>query len=254
MNRLRMLAALVSAGALAACGEKTIQNITGVVPNSSVKFFNFGVNAPQVNFYADTVKLTAISSTDTVESTTGVKYGGASSGGYYSGLDAGQYTLEGKIASTTDKGLTVASVAAQLEAGKKYSFYMSGIYNTGSKTVEAFVVEDDVPDAFDYSTAYVRFVNAISNANPMTLYAKNDSSLVESPVGAAVAYKSAGAFTPLPQGAYDLNTRYVAGGANVISRAAVSFLAGHYYTITAFGDITASSGTNKPALDNTANR
>jgi len=249
-----MLVALVSASALAACGEKTIQNITGVVPTASVKFFNFGVNAPQVNFYADTIKLTAISSTDTVESTTGVKYGGASSGGYYSGLEAGQYTLSGKIASTTDKGLAVANVPAQIDAGKKYSFYMSGIYDANGKTVDAFVVEDPVPDAFDYTSANVRFVNAISNAAPMTLYAKNDSSLVEVAIGSTVAYKAAGAFTAVPQGAYDLSTRYAGSGTNVITRAAVSFLAGHYYTITAYGDITAASGTNKPALDNTANR
>ena len=254
MNRLRVLAALLSAGALAACGEKTIQNITGVVPNASVKFFNFGVNAPQVNFYADTIKVTAINSTDTVESTTGVKYGAASAGGYYSGIEAGQYNLTGKIAATTDKGLVVATVPTQISAGKKYSFYMSGIYNTTSKSVEAFVVEDPVPDTFDYSTAYVRLVNAVSNAAPMTLYAKNDSSLVEVPVGATVAYKSAGAFTALPQGAYDLNTRYAGSNTNVITRTAVSFLAGHYYTITAYGDITATTGTNKPALDNTANR
>src|SRR5690349_21248447 len=140
MNRLRMLAALLSAGALAACGEKTIQNITGVVPNASVKFFNFGVNAPQVNFYADTVKFTAISSSPTVESTTGDKYGGVSSGGYYSGIEARQYTLSGKIAATTDKGLAVANVPTQIDAGKKYSFYMSGIYDANAKTVDAFVV------------------------------------------------------------------------------------------------------------------
>jgi hypothetical protein len=122
--------------------------------------------------------------------------------------------------------------------------------------VEAFVVEDPFPAEIDYSVAHVRFVHAISNANPMTLYASNTTTGAEAAVGAEVAYKSAGAFTALPNGVYDLNTRYAGLTTNAITRTGVSFVAGRVYTISARGDITVVSTTaaDRPFLDNTTNR
>jgi hypothetical protein len=256
MKKTIAIAVLLCAGALTACDENAVQDITGPLATSRVKFFNFGVNAPGVHFYANTAKMTAISSTSGVESTTGTVYGGVGSGGFYSAIAPGSYDLTGKIAATTDKDLVIAKVTGSLEAGKSYSFYMSGFYNTTSKTVEAFVVTDDYPAAVDYSTSYVRLVNAISNANPMILYAKNTTTLAEVPVGAAVAYKGAGAFVAVPAGVYDISTRYSGSTTNAISRTALSFSAGRVYTITARGDITVTSttATNRPILDNTANR
>lgn len=255
MRRYRALAALLCAAALAACDGNGVQDITGTLPAAQVKFFNFAPNSPSVNFWANDVKMTAISSTKVdTESTLGTAYGSAAAGGYYTGIAAGQYTLSGKITATADQGLAIASLPASLEAGKMYSYYLSGIYDGTAKTAESFIVEDPVPAQFDYSKAYVRFVNAISNANPMILYAKNDSSLVEGPIGDAVAYKAAGTFTAVDPGVYDLNARYPNTATDVITRTTVSFAAGRVYTIAARGDITASSGTNKPALDNTPNR
>jgi hypothetical protein len=133
---------------------------------------------------------------------------------------------------------------------------MSGFYDAVAKTVDGFVVEDPFVAPTDFSVATVRFVNAISNANPMTLYAKHTTTLNEVAVGAAVAYKGAGAFTALPSGVYDLSTRYTDSTTNAISRTAVSFSGGRVYTIGARGDITVTSttATNRPFLDNTANR
>jgi hypothetical protein len=209
-----------------------------------------------VNFYAGNQKVTATSSTTGVEATTGVSYGAVGSGGFYSALAPGQYQLQGKIAATTDKDLTISNVAANLEDGKHYSFYQSGFYNTTAKTVEAFVVEDDFPMEFDWSVAYVRFVHAISNAQPMTLYVRNTTTSAETAVNGLVAYRSAGEFVALPPGGYDLFTRYAGSSTNAISRTAVAFAAGKVYTITARGDITVTSttATNRPFLDNTANR
>lgn len=256
MNRHGSIAVLLCAAVLASCDKNAVQDITGPLPGAAVKFFNFGVNAPGVNFYANDTKMTAISSTSGTESVTGTVYGGVGDGGFYSAIAPGQYTLTGKIAAATDKDLAVASVAAPIANGKYYSYYVSGFYNATTKTVEAFVVEDPVPATIDYTVAYVRFVNAISNSGAMTLYAKNTTTNTESAVGADVAYKSAGAFTSLPSGVYDLNTRVTGSSTNVISRAAVSFSAGKVYTISSRGDITVASATatNRPILDNTANR
>lgn len=272
MTIQRSLALLAGAVVLAGCSfeKNTVQDITGPVSGANVKFFNFGVNAPGVNFYANDTKVTAISATGCVapndtttvcrttgmESTNGTAYGAAGNGGIYSTVVPGSYTLTGKIAAATDKDLAISQITANIEAGKSYSFFLSGFYNTTAKTVDGFVVEDAYPAAIDYSVTYVRFVNAISNSDAMTLYAKSTTTSTESAVGAAVAYKSAGAFVALAPGAYDLNTRLSGSTANAITRAGVSFAAGHVYTITSRGDITVTSttATNRPQLDNTANR
>jgi hypothetical protein len=256
MKRYLSLAVLMSAALLTACEKNAVQDITGTVPGSAVRFFNFGVNAPSVNFYANDRKMTAISSATGTESTNGTAYGSVGSGGYYSGIEPGQYTFFGKISATTDKDLAIASIPGTLADGKNYSVYLSGFYNTAAKTVDGFIVEDAYPAAFDYTVAYVRFVNAISNSNPMTLYAKNQTTGTETAVGAVVAYKNGGAFIALPGGFYDLGARVAGSATNAISRTAVQFVNGKTYTISARGDMTvvSTTATNRPFLDNTANR
>lgn len=259
MTRYSSIAALLFASLLAACGTKEVQSLTGTDPQGRVRFFNFGVNAPSVNFYADGTKMTAIQSTTGTESTAGIAYGVVGANGAYSTIDPGPHALTGKIAATTDKDLAISSVNTTIEDGKYYSFYMSGIYNTSTKNVEGFVVEDNFAIPTDTTLATVRFAHAISNANPMTLYAKSTVTAVETVVGAEVAYKGVGAFVTLPAGAYDLSTRYTGSSTNVLTRPAVSFVARKVYTITARGDITvapstACAATNRTCLDNTANR
>jgi len=76
-------------------------------------------------------------------------------GGAYATIDPGPHTLTGRIAAATDKDLAVSSVNTTIEDGKYYSFYMSGFYNTTTKTVEGFVVEDNFPIPTDL-TEYIR--------------------------------------------------------------------------------------------------
>ena len=257
MNRNASLAVLLCAAALAACEKNAVQDLTGPLPSASIRFFNFGVNAPSVNFYADETKMTGVLSTTNAELTTGVGYGGVGAAGYYSGIDPGEYTVSGRItAAGDDKKRPISNVPVTIEAGKTYSFYQSGFYNTTAKTVDGFVVEDPFIPEFDYAVAYVRFVNAISNSEPMTLHVTDDNTGEAFVVGGAVPYKSAGQFTALPNGVYDLATRHTGSSTDVIIRANVSFSAGRIYTITARGDMTvvSTTATNRPFLDNTTNR
>jgi uncharacterized protein DUF4397 len=263
---------LLCAAMLASCDKNAVQDITAPHPaGARIKFFHFGVNAPGVNFYANNAKMTAISSTTCAtltdanremcttvgaESTTGVVFGGAGSGGFYSAIEPGQYTLAGKIAAATDKDLAISNVQATVADGKFYSYYLSGIYNTTARTVDAFVVEDALPASIDYAVAHVRFVNAISNSNAMTLFARHSVSGAESAVGGAVTYKGAGAFVALPPGVYDVSTREAGSATNVITRTTLSFESGRVYTISSRGDMTVTSGTaaTRPQLDYTPNR
>ncbi len=258
MKNLRTLAMLAGVAALVGCDKNAVQidSITAPISGARVKFFNFGINAPGVNFYAGTSKVTAISSTTGVESTNGVAYGAVGAGNLYLALPAGQVTVASKIAAATDKDLTISTVPATLVDGKAYSVYLSGFYDATAKQVEGFVVEDVFPANFDFTQALVRFVNASPNSSPMQLFAKNSATSLESSVGSAVAYKAGGGFVGLPSGAYDLNTRTTGSGVNAITRTAVSFLAGRVYTVTARGDMTiiSTTATNRPFLDNSVNR
>ena len=113
MKKPIALAVVLCTTLLASCGDAIVQNINGPVATSRVKFFNFGVNSPGVNFYANTQKMTAISSTTGAESVIGVVQGGAASGGFYSAIAPGSYDLTGKIAAATDKDATAAWVVAK---------------------------------------------------------------------------------------------------------------------------------------------
>ncbi|MBW7934198.1 MAG: DUF4397 domain-containing protein [Gemmatimonadaceae bacterium] len=259
MKKLTSIAVLLAASVLASCGKEAFPDITAPLPQSQIKFFNFSVGAPGVYFYANNNKVSAIGATsvfinaktgvDTAssESTTGTTYGGVSAGGYYSAIAPGSYDLTGKIAATTDNGLAVAKVTTTLSAGKNYSYYMSGAYDATAKSTDAFVVEDNFPATFDWTQAYVRFVNASSTSAPLTLYGTNTTTAApEAAIGAITAYKSGSAFVAVPQGSYNLAAKD-AGGVSKITRTAVSFSSGRVYTITV-------RGTTTLFLDNTTNR
>ncbi|MBA3670805.1 MAG: hypothetical protein H0W68_02115, partial [Gemmatimonadaceae bacterium] len=145
MNRFRSIAVLLCATVLSSCEKNAVQDITAPLPTARIKFFNFGVNAPGVNFYANEVKLTAISSSTGIESTTGTAAGSVAGGGFYSGIAPGQYSLSARIAAATDKDFSVTKVTTTIADAKFYSFYTSGIYDATGKSVEGFVVEDPLP-------------------------------------------------------------------------------------------------------------
>ena len=256
MMKFRSIAVLAGVVALASCDKNAVQDITGVVPEAKIRFFNFGLSTPPVNFFANDTKVTAILSTAGTPVSTGVAQGGVASGGLYTGIAAGAYQFSSQISDTTIKNVTVTKVSQTVAAGKAYSFFMSGLYDAVARTADGFIVEDAFPAAFDYTQAYVRFVNAISNSTPMTLYARHQTTGVEVAIGGAVAYKSGSAFVPVPNGLYDLSTRVTGSTTNVIVRTGVSFSFGSVYTIGARGDVTVVSATaaNRPILDNSLNR
>lgn len=262
--------------ALAACEKNAVQDITSPeVPTAGIRLFNFGINAPQVHLYSGTEKVTASSSTscqsaanppvtrnDTlcltsgIEAAAGVAYGSVSTGARYVGIAPSQHTLDARIMTATDKGTTIASVPTTITAGKVYSYYVSGFYNTTTKRAEGFVVEDNFPANYDYSAAYVRFVNASPNSQPMALHLTDIVSGQTSTVGGVVAYQSAGEFVMVPAAGYNLALRTAGSTQNRVVRENVGFEAGRVYTITLRGDMTVTSATavNRPFLDNTVSR
>src|SRR5438034_2909915 len=116
MTRHRSIAALRCAGVLASCGlydKNAVQDIAGPTATARIKFHNFSPGSVGVNFFANNVKMTAISSsrcvapvpadtlackTTGIELTTGVAFGALGSSGLYDAITPGQYTIASKIA------------------------------------------------------------------------------------------------------------------------------------------------------------
>lgn len=256
MSSYRAFAALLCVAALTSCDYEKIavQDIHVPAPGSQVKFFNLGMSSPGVNFYANDTKVTGILTATGTEATTGVVFPGTGAAGLYSGLEPGQYTLSGRIAATTDKDLPISQLSTTLETGKRYSFYQSGPYNTTTKQVDAFIVEDPYAEEINWSAATVRFVHAIHNANPMTLYLTNVETGTVLTIGDAVAYKSAGAFTLVPEGIYNLSTRYTGASTNALTTSSVTFSASRVYTVNVAGDITSTAAATRPVFFISFNR
>lgn len=258
MKKLASIAVLLCATMLSSCGEEAFPDITGPMGESRIKFFNFSVGAPGVYFYANNNKAAGIGAasividaktgvvTSSLESVTGTVFGGVTAGGYYSAMTPGSYTLQAKLADTTQRATVVSTVTTNLASGKYYSYYISGAYDAATKTAEAFVVEDPVPTTVNWSQALVRFVNAGPTSAPLTLYGTNTTTATpEAAIGAITAYKAGSAFVPVATGSYNLAAKDAAG-VSKITRTAVQFSAGRVYTITL-------RGTTTLFLDNTTN-
>ncbi|HET9426255.1 MAG TPA: hypothetical protein VFO55_12880 [Gemmatimonadaceae bacterium] len=259
MNRLQSVVVLLGAALLASCdlfGDTGVRDLTAPLPSARVKFHNFSPSSVGVNFFANDTKMTAIltsacikpataadstrCATTGIESTVGVAYANAASGGRYDAIAPGQYTLAAKTASG---GEVVSTVAAQIAEGKYYTFVLSGVYNATSKTADSFIIEDPVPaEATDYTVATVRFVNAVSNGTgDLNLLVTNTETSAQSAIGGAVAYKSGGSFVTVPAGTYNLAARYTGATGSLISRTAVPLLGGRVYTITSRGSTATAS-------------
>jgi len=255
-NHILILFAL-AVSVFSSCEKNAVQEIDAPPPNGVfIKCYNFAVGGPSVNFYVDDTMISATNSTTGAEAATGVAFAGVfpTNNSYLVLNNVGNVAFKTKISSTaTENANTIISnVPATVEAGKYYSFFTSGIYDATTKTATGFVVEDVVP-ALDTSAAYVRLVNSIPNAvNGFDLKAVNTTTSAAVTIAPVTAYKSASAFTKVPNGVYDLTavstntpTSYT------IKRTAVSFSKGFVYTIATRGNVNVAGN---PALDLTRNR
>ncbi|SHG97383.1 DUF4397 domain-containing protein [Pedobacter caeni] len=241
------------------CDKTDIQTIDGPAKGTSVKFFNFAVNSPVVNYYANDTKVTAAVSTTGAESgTTGLGYAAVyPATNAYAILPGGSYDLKATRPSTAaaDPKLVINKLTANLEEGKNYSLYMCGFYNTTAKSSDAFILEDILPP-IDSSAAYVRFVHTSPNANPVDMIMQDRTSKAEIVIGTNRSYKSATTFVKVPQAVYDLILRYPGSPTNVYSRTEVSVTKSNTYTFTLRGDINVggTTATNRTFIDSTPNR
>ena len=191
------------------------------------------------------------------ESTTGTAYGARATAGCTSSIAPGQYTLAGKIAAATDKDLAVANVTSTLADGKYYSFYIERLYDATAKKVDAFVVEDPIPDDDRLHAGVCALRQRDLELAADDAVREEHATRRDVAIGASCAYKAAGTFTAVPGGVYDLSLHGMRGSNTVVTLArrfrsspgasTRSHCAGRH-------DRHVYHRGNKPALDNTANR
>jgi hypothetical protein len=264
MKKINIITAILLLSAFfVSCEKDGVKEVETIKTDAGaqIKFFNFGVSAPSMNFYANDQKVSATVSATGAEATAGVNYGSVFPATNYALINGGTYTFKGIVPSTAaaDPNAVIASIQGNVETGKSYSLYTSGPFDAIAKTVDGFLVEDVIPAA-SATAAHVRFVNTIANGTSgFDLVAKSTTTAAEIIVATNIGYKAASAFVEVPNGVYELYARYPGSPTNVISRTGtsnVSFIAGRAYTISSRGDMTVAgaTATNRPFLDNTSNR
>lgn len=271
MTRYSLLSAVAGLSLLAACEKNAVQSITNPIDGGAfVRFHNLSVASPSVNFFANTQKVTAVSSTacspppttpnplctttgvEQATGTTGTAYGSSALGGNYAMLAPGAYALTGHSSVPADNGAVVSSVNTTVEAGKFYSYFMSGVYSTTSKTTDAFLVEDKLPTTFDYTKSYLRVVNASVNAPPISASTKLQAGTDAVVVATNVPYKGASDIVTIAPGLTDITITLA--GSPPVTVTGFGFVGGHVYTMALRGDVTSTVTANKLAITVFTNR
>lgn len=243
-----------------ACDKTDIQTIDGSVKATGIKFFNFAVGSPVVNYYANDVKVSsAVSTTGAESGTVGLTYGAAyPANNAYATIDPGTYDFKATRPSTAaaDPNLVINKLTTSLAANKNYSLYMCGFYDATAKTTDAFLLEDVLP-ALDTGFAYVRFVNVSPNANPVDFYLKlKEAPGTEISIAKNIAFKAGSAFVKVPQSVYNLIVRNANSMDDVVIREDLSVTKSNLYTFSLRGDITigGTSDAKRRFIDSTPNR
>lgn len=249
------------------CEKNAVTDITVPYSGAQFKYYNFAINGPTVNFYANDVKTTATLTATGIEAPTGVNYGGLVPLRGYSLSPVGTVKFSSLTPSTMvvdaalgrGPGIETSTVTREVVDGKNYSYYTSGIYDYATKKSDAFIIEDVLPAA-DTSMAYIRLVNPGFNTTAINLEltqtftstTPGDPPLVviTTPI-TGVVYKTASPYVAVKQGAYSLRLLDPASG-KIVVRAATSLIKGRIYTFTLRGNLI--TGVPAAFLDFTENR
>ncbi|RYF26818.1 MAG: DUF4397 domain-containing protein [Flavobacteriales bacterium] len=246
---------------LAGCEKKglAVPDITKPITGAKVRLYNFAYNSPGVNFYANDLKISAVTSANGSEAVGGIAFGGTYPANQYALAPAGQTKFKAQTSSTnaTIPNTVVASVDKDIEEDKYYSIFTSGVYNATTKTTDAFLIEDNFPTVADTAQANIRIVNSGFNTSTLDMIltlSKTVNGIVRIDtvkIASDVPYKSASQFVGFRPGAYSIVVTDKASGKKV-TRAATSFLRDRAYTLALRGNLI--TGVPAAFIDNTVNR
>lgn len=137
---------------------------------SYIKILNLSPGSPIVNFYMDGSKFSSKLSSTGVENA-GYNYNQVFPDLGYAVATPGARALTAKIIPTaaSDANLQVLSTNINAAPGKYYTIIPNGAYSTTTKTIPSTLVLEDVSPQLDTTKVFIRFVNAVSGSNPLSL-------------------------------------------------------------------------------------
>lgn len=259
----------VIAVVISSCGEKDIiinEYTREPGDEAQVRFYNFGINSPSVNFYADNVKITASQSLTGEMASTGVSFGATYPSIGYVEVPGGQNI---NLFSKTPTTLVIPTnnvnnykqdtevsnmVVPKLESKKQYSLFIAGYFDKNTHKAESFIISDELPPS-DTSKVFIRFVNSgVAEAGTLSVKIsrmKGTEVLSEEIVDPALAFKSATEFKGFPYGTYKF-TIIPSNATNRTWERTITLNRDRVHTIAIRGDLRNTSPA--PLLDNTQNR
>ncbi|ARS35519.1 DUF4397 domain-containing protein [Pontibacter actiniarum] len=237
--------AVLSAGLmLGSCEENAIEDFNEPASTGAyIKFVHAAPDAPAVNYYLGSTKISAVPA-NTAGEVQGIVFTGGNSifpSTYgYANVAAGNQTLQALGLNNA----VVASSSPTLADGEFYTVYL-----LGESSFENYVVEDEVP-ALDYSKAYLRFVNILQDDTHeidavLVKEATSESAEQRIPLGDNVAFKEHSEYVAFePNGSYVVE--FTVDGETTVLQATSSFspIAGRVYSLVLRGDQDTSFGTN----------
>lgn len=245
--------AILAAGfLLGACEKNAIEeHYEPSNTGAHIKMIHAAQEAPMVNMYLGSNKLTALApvvtaAKDTI--VTGLSYAGTAvfpTSFGYANVPAGSYNVQ--INDTTSARGAVQPVSNTSATLNDRAFYTAFLIGKADPGFETFVVEDKLPVG-NYTKAYVRFVNVMADAPAFDVKAINkatENTPAPVQVATSVPYKASTAYVELEPGTYDFPI-YVAGAEKAYTTmTGVAPVAGRVYTF-----YTRGIYTEKPATTN----
>ena len=268
-NYLNIIIGVIGLLGLVSCGDKDViikEYTREPGTEAQVRFYNFGISAPSINFYANGKKVTATQSLTGEMAPTGVSFGGTyPSLGYVEIEPGSNITISSKTPTTLaiptnntnnyeqDKQVSSVNVSS-LESKKRYSLFIAGYFDKNTHTAESFIISDDLPPS-DTSKVFIRFVNSgVAEAGTLSIKVsrmEGTTVLTEDIVDPALAFKTATPFVAFPYGTYKF-TIIPSNATNRIWERTISLNRDRVHTIAVRGDLRNTSPA--PLLDNTQNR
>ena len=175
---------------IVACEKKdTIPVRYSAIPgsNTNIKFLNMSPGSPQVNFFTNGTKASAIAATST-GAEAGIVYNTVYPAAIgYATAPSGSLKIDAIVtaASTISPGATLMTTTQTFDAGKFYTVVMLDTFTSA----KALVVQDDptVPDA---AKAYYRVANFLANSPVKVEVIKTSTGTPFSKTYASVAAKT----------------------------------------------------------------
>ncbi|MDY0905379.1 DUF4397 domain-containing protein [Pedobacter sp. CFBP9032] len=164
---------------------------------SFLRFINVTPGSPNINYYLNNTRFTGAYNALSGETGFGYNTIFPNLSGQYLPITPGANKIDAKIVSsaTVDKDLNVLTANINTNAGKYYTLFTTGTYNTTDKKITSSYLLEEVRPVLDTTKVFVRLVNLYSGGPAAIDMIQRSTGQV---LISGVAYGSASPFIEIP--------------------------------------------------------